>query len=239
MPNRRLRLIEKPENDLSFVKTKEALPTVEVDLDSIPDTFFGYDSLVANALRPLAKNPAAVATVYVHQGMSVNFHDPTSSAFFAVAGPKIVLNQILQGFQRVPGIRVRFSDYISTSGTRRQFHVQEGEVWRPLDAITWYSAHDDDKEAVTGSEDLGDQDSTHKAEATDNNDSIAGQHPGIARTSVATRFRRARSDASVGGVRRGIEEIFGLPAGSVALCGPDGKPLRSDAKIETLRRRWE
>jgi hypothetical protein len=53
------------------------------------------------------------------------------------------------------------------------------------------------------------------------------------------RYRAARADASIASIKRQIESVFGLPEGSVALCGPDGRPLRSDARIATLRRRWE
>jgi hypothetical protein len=63
--------------------------------------------------------------------------------------------------------------------------------------------------------------------------------PPQARTQKAGRLRAARADAHVGSIRRRIERVFGLPEGSVALCGPDGKVLRADAKIATLRRRWE
>jgi hypothetical protein len=53
------------------------------------------------------------------------------------------------------------------------------------------------------------------------------------------RYRAARADASVGSIRRQIERVFGLPEGSVSLRGPDGKALRSDARIAILRRRWD
>ncbi|CAB3690756.1 hypothetical protein [Paraburkholderia rhynchosiae] len=59
------------------------------------------------------------------------------------------------------------------------------------------------------------------------------------RAQVPGRFRAARADARVGSIKRRIERVFGLPEGSVALCGPDGKALRTDARIATLRRRWE
>ena len=53
------------------------------------------------------------------------------------------------------------------------------------------------------------------------------------------RLRAARTDAAVGSIRAAIENLFGLPEGSVKLCGPDGSLLRTDATIATPRRRWE
>lgn len=55
----------------------------------------------------------------------------------------------------------------------------------------------------------------------------------------AAGYRAARSDARVSSIRAAIEEVFGLPAGSVALCGPDRRALRGNARIRTLRKRWE
>jgi hypothetical protein len=53
------------------------------------------------------------------------------------------------------------------------------------------------------------------------------------------RVNVARSDAKVSTIRRQIEKVFGLPEGSVLLCGPDKKSLKGNARIRTLRGRWE
>ncbi len=53
------------------------------------------------------------------------------------------------------------------------------------------------------------------------------------------RHRAARADASVGTIKRKIEKTFGLPRGSISLLGPDGRSLRANALIATLRRRWK
>lgn len=52
------------------------------------------------------------------------------------------------------------------------------------------------------------------------------------------RFLRARNDACVGTIKSRIEEVFGLPEGSVAIRTPELKPFRSDALISTVRERW-
>lgn len=58
------------------------------------------------------------------------------------------------------------------------------------------------------------------------------------KTQTPARYRAARGDARVGTIKRKIEEAFGLPSGSIVLIGPDGKSVRADALISTLRRRW-
>lgn len=53
------------------------------------------------------------------------------------------------------------------------------------------------------------------------------------------RKRAARSDARVRSIQRKIELQYGLPVGSVKLCNPDRTIIRPDAKVGTLRERWE
>lgn len=51
----------------------------------------------------------------------------------------------------------------------------------------------------------------------------------------AVRFKKARTDASVDTIQSTIESDYGLPAGSVRLLRPDGRPKRRDASIGSLR----
>jgi len=219
-------MLERPESDLQIVTPRDPLPTVEIDIDSIPESLHGYSDLVTRALSSVAEKSIKLrATIYVYQGMSVNFHQQTWSAFFGVAGDKKLLDALLNTFQSAKVANVRLSDYINPSTATRDFHVQDGHVWRPLEADTWYTESQGEEDSVSETDD-----SELGAEV------INGEGY---RISNPTRFRIARADASVGVIRKKIEEVFGLPEGAVALCSPDGKALRGDAKIATLRRRWE
>lgn len=223
-------MLKRPEYELQFVKPRDPIPTVEIDLDSIPESLFGYSALVASALTTVAdKSIKLRVTIYVYQGVSVNFGQQTWSAFFGVAGEKKVLDLLLNAFQAANVVNVRFSNHIESSTAMKEFHVQDGHVWRPLEAGTWYTESSDD---TISTEDVGME--------TDTLESSASEAKGYAsRTTVPSRYRIARADATVGTIRNKIEEVFGLPEGAVALCGPGGKALRADATIATLRKRWE
>jgi hypothetical protein len=52
------------------------------------------------------------------------------------------------------------------------------------------------------------------------------------------RFNRARSDGSVGALKRRITNDYGLPEGSILIVGPDGRAIRTDARIGTVRKRY-
>ena len=234
-------MTEKSVSDLKFVRSREPIPTVEIDMDSMPEGFFGYTDLVAQALQPIAAaSPKMLATLYVYQGPSSNFGEQTFSAFIGVAGPQKLLNPLLSGFKKISGIKARMSDYIDAATGQCEFHVQDGEIWQPIDMLNWFSEKSEHQPAVGPDTldsllDVWDADEINEADIT----SEIGSANTISRTSSPIRFRAARSDASIGSIRQKIEKIFGLPEGSVVLCGPDKKGLRADATIATLKKRWE
>lgn len=218
-------MTEKLEKDLKIINSENRLPTLEIDLDSIPHEYFGYGDIVGNGLRIFAnKNPKINASIYVYQGMSINFHENTFSAFFGVDSKQDIkiLEYLLIEFKKIRGVTARLSDYITSSDGFLEFHIEGGIAWRPLDAEIWYSIDEDEDEDED--EDIF-QESEEEIENT--------------RVSIGSRFRRARSDASVATIKKSIENIFGLPEGSVLLCNPNGKPIRPNAKIRTLRSKWE
>jgi hypothetical protein len=230
----------KPANELGFRKSSEPIATIEIDTDSIPD--IDRLQIVMKTLSSLASADLGLrATLYVHATVSFNFHEMTNSDFIGVVGPMSVLQTLESNLSRISGSRVRFSDYISTRDSVMAYHVEGGVLWCPEDALTWYayaswpkdeSAQSTITDTADFAADFPDEDG---AEVPDEDDvELKG-----GRLESPARYRVARADASVGRIKKKIEAVFGLPEGSVALCGPDGKPLRSDARIATLRRRWE
>lgn len=255
-------MIRKPVNELHFVHARDPLPTVEIDLDTLPAGMHGYGQLVEAALSPLAAaDPDLRATVYVFHGPTVSFGNYGYSAFFAAAGDRRVHGALHAVFQGTAGLRVRHGDHIDPAQALRQYHLEDGRLWCPDEEYVWY-ARDGSADGAASGEDSGEIDADDGAEdddGADPDDSVgpddgnggdedddwpdgsgdsAVAAPG-GRTELPARFRAARSDASVGTIARRIEAVFGLPEGSVALRGPDRKVLRSDATIRTLRRRWE
>ena|GEM_PF-559886 len=223
-------MLKRPESELQIVGSRDPLPTIEVDIDCIPENLHGYGELVASAISPIAaKSPNMRATIYVYQGPSNNFQQQTWSAFFGVAGDKKLLDVLLNAFRAAHVVNVRVSDYIDPSTATKDFHVQDGYVWRPYEAGTWYA--DSQDEANLADDAALEIDEIALAEEVTSE--------GLFRTSSPSRFRIARSDATVETIRKKIEVVFGLPEGSVVLCGPNNKALRGNATIATLRQRWE
>jgi hypothetical protein len=171
------------------------------------------------------------ATIYVYQGPSINFHQQTWSAFFGVAGDEKLLDVLLNAFRGAKVANARFSDFIDPSTATREFHIQDGHVWRPFESGTWYAELQDVEK--------GNLIADVVAETDDLENAAPEAEVVTARLSNPSRFRVARADATIGAIRGKIEEVFGLPEGSVALCGTDGRALRKDATIATLRKRWE
>jgi hypothetical protein len=238
----------RPASDLHFVNKREPLPTVEVSVDSLQENQLSLDAIVAPVLRRLAAaHPELRATVGICSTPSVNFHAPGYSEFLIVGGPDKVLNRIHSAFDRTPGVRCRFSDSVRLDRGTLAYHLEDGQLWEPEDSLNWFAqapsappATAPDAEAETSPQVWPVCDESDEAAASDSElASSEAEAPANRGSGQAARYRAARSDATIARIRQTIEEVFGLPAGSVALCGPDGRALRGDAFIKTLRRRWE
>lgn len=59
------------------------------------------------------------------------------------------------------------------------------------------------------------------------------------REQTPTRYRKARSDATIESIQRTLEDKFGLPSGSVKLVYPSGRKARADATVGSLVTHWE
>lgn len=230
-------------SELNFVKGRNPMPTVEIHADSLEAQGQYLDQIVSKALTSFAeKNPRSVATVFLFGAMSVNFHEQSWSEFLIVAGDEKVLKVLGTAFSGIPKVKSRYSDFIVPSGGRMAFHVQHGRLWEPEDAITWYSTETETEsgniqglgETVVLDGEIKDDEELSIEEierslAGHSESPEGGEEPAQATSQVPKRTGRlnaARSDARIATIRQKIEAIFGLPEGSVALCGPDGRALR-------------
>ncbi|MBU4525460.1 MAG: hypothetical protein KUA37_15100 [Desulfomicrobium sp.] len=210
--------------ELNFPSNHTNIQAIEVNLDSIPEQYDGYDYFIRKALlNSIESDNIDNVSIYVWGSPSNSFMTFNYSIFIGLKGNSKLLDNILYEFNRVKEINTRRCGTANSSFDYLQYHIQEKKIWQPLDKITWYCKEgvSDNKETV----DWDDDDETQNQTRTNQE--------------LPSRFRIARSDASVGTIRSTIESVFGLPEGSVALCDPSGRPLRADAKIATLRKRWE
>ena len=144
-------MIRKSAKELQFVRTRSPMATVEIDVDSIPSHCFGYGHLVEHAMAQLAScSPALRATVYVHEGPSINFGANSHSAFFGVAGDRRVLEALHAVFSVVREVKVRYSDSILASQAICQYHMEDARVWRPLEEGTWFAGEEDEGASADG-----------------------------------------------------------------------------------------
>ncbi len=62
---------------------------------------------------------------------------------------------------------------------------------------------------------------------------------GLDKKPIGTRFKVARSDASVKTIQSNIEKVFGLPRGSVCLLTPEAQKANLRSSIKSLRNKWK
>jgi len=120
-------------------RSKDPVPTVELDFHSLPDDQI-YGDVVIKAARKLAEgNERLTATIYTHERGSVNFMEQTWSVFFAICGnyQKDVLEAFVHAF-KATGARARISDHaIVDSSWMILVHIEDGVVWGQHDPATW------------------------------------------------------------------------------------------------------
>ncbi|MDY1037169.1 hypothetical protein GJV04_11080 [Enterobacteriaceae bacterium RIT714] len=207
--------------------SKGALPTVEIDMDMLDKAGLTLDDFVGPVLSALARcSPHPSCTIYLYMTNSVNFMRHCWSAFLIIDGKEEVLNAFGDAIRYKKESESRFSDEIPASQGTPLYHLQDGTAWvmedgewKPIESDEQLIEYDYEEEEEESEEE------TDAAPAT--------------RTNSKSRQRAARNDARVGGIKKTIETLFGLPEGSVALIGPDGRALRADAFIRTLRARWD
>ncbi|MDR5785310.1 hypothetical protein P9281_01900 [Caballeronia sp. LP003] len=219
-------------SQLNFVVAPSHAATLEIASGSLSDAdrIMTMRSVLS---RYAAFDANARASMYLQRVVSVGFGELTlaDQIFVAdVAAAPGLLAVLLESFESCDAC-VRFAGELATDGAQCAIHLEDAHVWMNEDDDRWYASN------------LIDSDEAWPASASDDIDEIGAvcevmpeQATGRARS--PSRYRAARGDASVGSIRRRIEAVFGLPEGSVDLCGPDGRALRADARIATLRRRW-
>jgi len=55
----------------------------------------------------------------------------------------------------------------------------------------------------------------------------------------AIRQKKLRNDSSLGTAAKTMEKTLGLPEGSVRLVKPNGRKMKGNASIETLKKAWQ
>ncbi len=130
---------ERSAKDIHPVFSSDPIPTVEVDLHSMPEDVLSYADLILGALRKVASGkPSMRASIYIEIEESVNFGEPSESVFIGVVGHDGLLEIIFSALQSVKGVKFRFSDFINPADAFCDIHIEDGQVWQPLDAMTWY-----------------------------------------------------------------------------------------------------
>lgn len=120
----------------SLVCPDSPVPTVEVDtggrIDPLP-------LIAASLRRPISifsrSKPKVVATVYAYFTPSINFGQPTVSAFLAVAGPLPLLHRIHSAL--AGEFRVRYGDYLSCREGTPLFHLEAGAACEAAQSGQW------------------------------------------------------------------------------------------------------
>ena len=116
---------------------------IEIDIDNLPAEYKPHWSLLVSRITKkwLEKSDfRKPATIWFWGCQSVNFHHPYASwsEFIVPLGfPDIFRQYLIQQLQQVWGTAARL-DYLSTkSDWATLYHVENGQLWQPIDPETW------------------------------------------------------------------------------------------------------
>ena len=268
-------MITRRSDELKFRRSTRPLETVEVDIESLEEVGKDFPDTLYESLTLFAEsNEERRASIYIYLTPSCNFKELTYSGFIGVVGGRRVLDLLYKSFRSIKGVNVRFSDGINPNESILDYHIENGLVWRPLEAYTWYAIEGEEEEKSSN-----EKPSRYRSARKDATiRSIKKQIESVFRlpegsivllrrdgrklradakigtlrkcwnyseeeekssNEKPSRYRPARKDATVDSIKRQIESVFGLPEGSVVLLRRDGRKLRADTKICTLRKCWD
>lgn len=130
--------MERDEASFEFVESQHALPSVEIDVDSVnPDGPNAFDICLSSLKKFAADNRQVSASAYSYFTQSVNFGEQTSSEFFMIAGPVSALDALVSSCQQETKLRFRRSDFIKPERHQLFAHIEDGQLWQPIEAGTW------------------------------------------------------------------------------------------------------
>lgn len=240
--------LERQINELGLLRSRDPHPSVEVNAESRYAAGLDLIDVLEPILARFAEaNPAAKATISLYSAFSANFAEGGRSDFLIVEGNSVLLHAVSDAFAAEEDVLSRFGDEIPPIKGQAILHLEDGRCWQVLDAVTWFSNDEEAPAAVVSaswsdgeSESIDELPADEEGSDWDLAPTDNGDDADLATVSARRgRLRAARADARIGTIRQTIERLFGLPEGSVALCGPDRRALRADASIGTLRRRWQ
>ena len=132
-------------NPRLVLRRTRPVPSIEVDNDAIVGPYANgeWEPLVGSFTFDWvqAEHFSKLATIWMWLSPSVNFHHPGYSVFIAQFGLPVAFFRALESHlsSLLPG-KIRLSDHVQpnrSDGWRSRIHVQDGKVWKPLDAIEW------------------------------------------------------------------------------------------------------
>ena len=132
--------------ELKLNGTGETLPTIEVDT---ADSYFAAQLCVNSIGRAIVTlnepKKRRRATVYSLELPSINFGRPTNSIFFAVAGPERLLTHLHAVLGEVPGVSVRYGEYVTARQCVPIWHLENSVLWEPIGGDEWTESRGDDQ----------------------------------------------------------------------------------------------
>lgn len=240
-------------HNFSIFKPKTADASWQIDNDHLPPPHDDgdWESNLAMALRDVAESHEnGELAVFTWSDQSFDFGHPGFSVWVAFSGSPPMVKAARDILVEMIESRYRRSDAVNPHAFwQPRIRVADGHVWVPEDAANWVALE---------TEGLAEGEASSPAEIEAEAEAEADRNVGAESDSILDDFEDPPEDskspkkARRAGLRqsfqynvrlsyyqRKIEQLGGMPEGSVRFVTPDGELANPNMHVGTLRRRWE
>lgn len=202
--------------DALHLQSVEYLPTIEVVLNP-PEGFPSYDiNILYDAIRELISNdPCAVATFYLEPGNNHNCDESIYITVIGIAGSTEVFEAIYEKYVSKNWLCARRGQLVSQDQSLPSCHIEDSRFWENYDEMTWLSG------------DAGD--------VFHCSDLYLSEKTGI---DIYLLDGFGCGWETLNELRLIIRCYVNITGQAIRFIDPEGRPLRSNAKIATLKKRW-
>lgn len=229
---------------------KIAYAAWEIDVENLPTPLDedNWEGRLTINLIPVAEaHISCELGIFVVQGGSNNFRGLGHSAWVAISGSPPIAKAATAVFLKLIGSRFRrkvtFVPPLLERDLEARIRLADGSAWRPLNESDWISIADPAKMEQLFLERLK---AKHQEEAgllakLDSVDQSAPEklgpkEPSQKKVGIRQHFR---STVALSHYQEKIEQLSGMPPGSVRFVHPDGTLANPSMHVGTLRKKWD
>lgn len=200
-----------------------------------------WESALALALHDLAEaHSAAELAIFTWSGDSVDFGHQGFSVWLTLSGSPPLVKAARDKLVEMIEPRYRRADVVNPHASwQARIRICDGQVWVPEDAASWATLANAPADASVIESEIKEA-PTQPKWFDDVEDELPTDEAKPPRKARRAGLRQSfQYNVRLSYYQRKLEELGGMPEGSIRFLTPDGELANPSMHVGTLRRRWE